>query len=307
MQITHDAGDDPATAASDGLVPTTHENLAGTHQPGIDGRGEPGSDSSYGIHVSRLDPSQLDTAGHEGPGTGASCGMHSFHHGNMHSAHDAGDNPVTANSDGWVLTAHESLFDPEQPGTSLLKDQQRFSVPHRIATRLNVSRDFPRQIESIDLNTWLSLSDRDFEQLITTSATRSPNRTLDNDHPATTHPTNADPCYETLPTRSGSKSSTWTPTMRPLTNQALQRISDTTRHNATQPRAIDAHHTNTAHDLTAIWRTETLSTMAARIKAIQRESATTHELWRKWCDSYGGGIRDPALHSREFLHNFLTT
>ena len=63
----------------------------------------------------------------------------------------------------------------------MLKDQHRFSIPHRIAIRLNISRDFPQQIEQIDMNTWLSLTDHDFEQLITTDPL-SQSHTWTHDH-----------------------------------------------------------------------------------------------------------------------------
>ena len=93
-------------------------------------------------------------------------------------------------------------------------------------------------------------------------------------------------------------------------NHAPHRTDDTTRRNhETSPQfpTPGDNTRNTTHDLTTIWRADTLSAMAARVKAIQRESAETPDLWKKWCDYYGRGVRDPALHSREFLHYFLTT
>ena len=129
----------------------------------------------------------------------------------MHAEHDAGDNPVTANSDGWVLTVREGLFVSEQPDTSFLREQQRFTIPHRITTRLDFIRDFPQQTEGIDLNTMLNLSDRDFEQIVT--AARNFNTTPSNEHHPTPQPTNTDHLEPLHTHPEGSGGSTWTPTL----------------------------------------------------------------------------------------------
>ena len=51
--------------------------------------------------------------------------------------------------------------------------------------------------------------------------------------------------------------------------------------------------------------TDSREELIRRIKAIQRASAASRNLWWQWCECYGGGVRDPGRCTGKFLHGFL--
>jgi len=45
--------------------------------------------------------------------------------------------------------------------------------------------------------------------------------------------------------------------------------------------------------------------LADRVKALQRRDQETKEAWWSFCDDHLGGVRDPARHPADILHQFL--
>lgn len=47
------------------------------------------------------------------------------------------------------------------------------------------------------------------------------------------------------------------------------------------------------------------TSVADRLKEIQRTDVAGRQAWGEWCDAHGGGIRDPAKHAANFVQKFL--
>jgi hypothetical protein len=45
--------------------------------------------------------------------------------------------------------------------------------------------------------------------------------------------------------------------------------------------------------------------LSERVKALQRRDQETKEAWWSFCDEHLGGVRDPARHPADILHQFL--
>eukprot|EP00401_Gymnodinium_catenatum_P068744 CAMPEP_0117545056 /NCGR_PEP_ID=MMETSP0784-20121206/45897_1 /TAXON_ID=39447 /ORGANISM="" /LENGTH=169 /DNA_ID=CAMNT_0005341889 /DNA_START=57 /DNA_END=563 /DNA_ORIENTATION=- len=49
-----------------------------------------------------------------------------------------------------------------------------------------------------------------------------------------------------------------------------------------------------------------MEAVVAKVKEMQRVDPGARDQWQLYCDSQAGGMRDPARHSFEFVHSFVT-